>query len=371
MQAHTIELTPGSPGQRYALQVLRFGAPDASPKAYVQAAVHADELPAILVAHQLKQMLAALEARGELLGQVVLVPFANPIGLSQQVHGQLHGRFDLRDGVNFNREYADLAPLVAAQLAGKLGADAKANTRLIREALRQVTATLPATTPTQDLKNHLLRLAVDADMVLDLHCDTAAALHVYALSPQADLARQLGALLGARAILIASESGGTPFDEACSRTWLQLQQQFAQFPIELGCFSTTVELRGETDLRHELARQDAQALLDFMRLHGVLCGPLPVVPVASCEPTPLAASEPITASKAGVVVFRSDLGQRVAAGDVIADLVDAETGDVTPMRCESAGVLYARTNLCWAYPGKVLAKIAGTALARTGKLLGP
>ena len=59
------------------------------------------------------------------------------------------------------------------------------------------------------------------------------------------------------------------------------------------------------------------------------------------------------------------------AGDVIADVVDALTGTVTPLRCKSDGLLYARCGSRWAVPGKRLAKIAGTSLARTGKLLSP
>jgi predicted deacylase len=371
MQSEILTLKAGAPGQRYSLQVLRFGAAQAEPKAYIQAAVHADELPALLVAHKLKEQLLALEAQGQVVGQVVLVPYANPIGLAQQVLGHLLGRFDVRDGVNFNREYADLAALVAPGLADKLGDQPRANTRLIRQALREATAGQTAHTPAEDLKNHLLRLAADADVVLDLHCDTESVLHLYALSPQAELARELGALLGARAMLLAEESGGTPFDEACSRPWLQLRQRFPQFPIKLDCFSTTVELRGETDVRHDVAEQDARGLLNFLRLRGVLAGPKPALPAPLCEPTPLAASEPIVAPHAGVVVFHRSVGERVAAGDLIADLLDPETGALTPLRCQSAGVLYAGVASRWAPPGKTIAKVAGTTLSRSGKLLGP
>jgi hypothetical protein len=44
---------------------------------------------------------------------------------------------------------------------------------------------------------------------------------------------------------------------------------------------------------------------------------------------------------------------------------------VTQLRCKSDGLLYARCGSRWAVPGKRLAKIAGTSLARTGKLLSP
>jgi predicted deacylase len=71
------------------------------------------------------------------------------------------------------------------------------------------------------------------------------------------------------------------------------------------------------------------------------------------------------------VVFHREAGARVQAGDVIADLVDVETGVVEPLCTRSAGVLYARSATRWATPGQRLAKVAGTTLARTGKLLSP
>jgi len=371
MHTQTLELLSGSPGIRQTLQVLRFGTPGAGPKVYIQSALHADEVPAILVAHHLVQMLSKAEAEGRISGEIVLVPFANPIGLGQYLFGQHQGRFDLRDGGNFNRGYAELASKLADSLRTELTQDAAQNTTTIRKALVQAVTELTANTPTQDLKHKLLGLAIDADMVLDLHCDTDAVMHVYALTPQTAIAEQLGAALGARAVLLATESGDSPFDEACTRPWFELQKLLPQFPIELACFGATVELRGETDTNHALAEQDAQGLCAFLAGRGVVTGVADTLRVPQCVPTPLSGSEPITAPHAGVVVFHRTPGERVVAGDVIADVVDALTGNVTQLRCKSDGMLYARCGSRWAVPGKRLAKIAGTSLARTGKLLSP
>ena len=371
MYVETLPILSTTPGCQYAIEVCRFGASGVGPKAYIQAAMHADEVPAILVAQQLRQGLLELEQQGQLVGEVVLVPYANPIGLAQHVLGQHHGRFDLRDGANFNRGYAELGARLAEHLRASLTQDARHNTQILRRALRDQAGKLEFGTPTQHLKVSLLQLAIDADIVLDLHCDAEAQMHVYALSPQRETACELGALLGATAVLLATESGASPFDEACSRPWLQLQQRFTGFPIELACFGATIELRGEADTDHHLAARDAQAILGFLRRRGVLAGELPTLPAALCEPTPLAGSEPITAPSAGVVVFRCVVGQRVSAGDPIADLVDASTGGITTLCCQSDGVVYARCGSRWAHPGKRLAKIAGTSLARTGKLLSP
>jgi predicted deacylase len=130
-----------------------------------------------------------------------------------------------------------------------------------------------------------------------------------------------------------------------------------------------VELRGEADTSHALAQQDANAILEFLRRRGVLAGTPQPLPTPRCQPTPLAASEPVTAPRSGIVVFHAQPGERVEAGALVAELVDVDTGEVLPLRAQSAGVLYARTTTRWARPGQPLAKIAGTTLARTGKLL--
>jgi hypothetical protein len=144
-----------------------------------------------------------------------------------------------------------------------------------------------------------------------------------------------------------------------------------QFPIALACFGATVELRGEADTSHDLALQDATGLCNFLAQNRVLSLMVNTLHAPLCAPTPLSGSEPIAAPHAGVVVFHRSPGEQVAAGDAIADVVDALTGEVTTVRCKSDGLLYARCGSRWAAPGKRLAKIAGTSLARTGKLLSP
>ena len=371
MERHTLTLQPATPGTEHRLTVLLFGAAGRGPKACIQAALHADEVPALLVAQQLWRQLAALEAAGALLGEVVLVPYANPLGLGQLLLGQHQGRFDLRDGLNFNRGFPELGLAVARALDGRLGGDAAVNRLLIRQALHAAAQDLTVQHATQDLKRQLLLQALDADVVLDLHCDGQAALHLYALTPQADQAVELGALLGAQAVLLATESGDAPFDEACSRPWLQLQQHFPQAAIPLACFAATVELRGEADTSHSLAAQDSQALIEFLRRRGIVAGVPAPLPAPLCEPTPLAASEPVVAPQAGIVVFHVETGQHVGAGQNVADIVDLDSGAITAVCAQSAGVLYARCPLRWAARGSRLAKIAGTALARSGSLLSP
>ncbi len=98
--AHRVERLPlgaGTPGTRREVLVHRFGEACARPKAYFQAALHADEIPAILVAHHLVRRLAEAEAEGLIEGEVVVVPFANPIGPGAR-RTRTHSRRQRRSG---------------------------------------------------------------------------------------------------------------------------------------------------------------------------------------------------------------------------------------------------------------------------------
>lgn len=361
-------LRPASLGTQRELQSFHYG-PSGGPKAYVQASLHADELPGMLVAHHLRLALATLEAEGQLLGEVVVVPVANPIGLAQQVQRSAHGRFDLATGENFNRHYPELASLVAPAIRGHLTHDSARNTEIIREAMRNALAARTSANELDSLRTTLLALACDADVVLDLHCDTQAVVHLYTGSPLWPQVEPLARLLGAEATLLETASGDEPFDEAASRTWWLLREAFPDFPIALACVSATVELRGQDAVGHDLARADALRLLDFLRVRGIVAGGCAELPPLRRPATPLAGSEALVAPSAGVVVFLRDAGEMIDAGDAVLEVVDPLSGEASIVRATVGGVLYARETRHYAMPGMRLAKIAGDRPFRSGKLL--
>jgi predicted deacylase len=221
------------------------------------------------------------------------------------------------------------------------------------------------------LKKILLGMAIDADIMLDLHCDNEAVLHLYAGAPLADAVAPLSALMGAHALLLALESGGEPFDEACSRLWWELAAHFGpELPIPPACVAVTVELRGENDVSHAFARQDAQALLQYLARAGVLELPLSPLPEPLCAPTPLEGVEPIIAPHSGVLVFLKQLGDQVAAGEPIAELVNPVSGKVTPVASTHGGVFFASTAHRHLLRGMHVCKVAGATAFRSGSLLG-
>lgn len=367
-------LVPPSPGTARELVSLHYGPTGTGRKATIQASLHADEVPALLVAHHLRRQLAALEERGALRGEVVLVPFANPVGLSQRVLGGLQGRFDLASGENFNRHYADVVPRVCELLLPKLSAGEEATPALVREAIRRACAELPAETELESLRRALLTLALDAEVVLDLHCDNEAVLHLYTATQLWPEVEPLARLLGSRAVLVAERSGDDPFDEACSMLWPRLAAELTTRlgrPVNLpsACIAITVELRGETDVRHDLAEADARRLLQYLACRGIVDGAPEELPPLECEPTPLAGSIPVAAPHGGVVVFLRELGSVVVRGEPLVEIVDPLHGGVTTLVSPTDGVFYARESRRFVPAGTKVAKVAGREAVRSGKLL--
>ena len=174
-----IDLPTLSPGTQRHIQVRRYGRPGARPKAYIQASVHADEMPGVFCVHHLTPLLEAAERDGAVTGEIVVAPFANPIGLTQDLSGHHYGRFDLTSRENFNRGYPWLGPKIFEKVGDELGADAAANVALIREAALACLAETRATTEFDHLRIALMTNALDADLSFDLHSAGEATLYIY------------------------------------------------------------------------------------------------------------------------------------------------------------------------------------------------
>lgn len=354
-----IPLPAPAPGTRRVLTVLRFGEPGARPKAYLQAGLHADEFPGMLALRHLAEMLEAHAAAGEILGEIIVLPLANPIGFAQQVGGFLHGRHDLASLGNFNRDYPDLAAEIADGLGERLTPDAATNVATIRAAMGAALAERAPRTETAVLRHHLLRLAYDADIVLDVHADNEAMPHLYVGTPLWPDARDLAGDIEARAVLLAEISGGHPFDEACSGPWWSLAARFPAAPIPPACFAATLELGSNDDVDEREARRTAEALLRFLARRGLVSGVSDLAPtMPRAEATPLEAMQQLIAPVGGLVAYHARLGDHVRAGDLVARVIDP-VGGAADVLAGTDGILFARHSQTYAWPGKVIGKIAG------------
>jgi predicted deacylase len=373
-----IALPLAMPGTQRTLAVYRFtpakgvsGGASAG-KCYIQAALHADEIPGMLAARHLISLLEAADSEGRIAGEIIIVPVANPIGLSQVVSDSLLGRFNLDDRTNFNRHYPELAAPVAERIDGKLGMDAAANVALVRRAMGEVLDAITPRSETDALRLTLMKLSYDADIVLDLHCDNEAPVHVYLGEPLWPAGRELCADLGSEVQLVARVSGDEPFDEANSAPWWLIADliDVGDAPLPAACLAATVELRGLADVSPEIAAQDAANILRFLTRRGLVAGDAGPLPPLKREATPLAGVELLSAPVAGIVSYRKQLGEHVKAGDVVADIIDPITGASTPVSASVEGPLWSRRVMKMVPAGRNIAKISGDrAIEGKGKLL--
>ncbi len=375
MQRIDHPLLSPSLGSQKTLTSFHFGQPGSGRKIYIEASLHAEELPGMLVAHHLRALFDAAEAAGQIQGEIVLVPVANPIGLAQRLDHKPMGRFELGTSENFNRHYPDLAAAVEPAVRSQLGSDAQANVRVVRQAMGNYLTNWQPDTELQSLRRSLLTLAHDADFMLDLHCDCEGVLHFYTEEACWPHLQELAHFLGAQTILLAKSSGNRPIDECLSGAWWQLADRLkangVDVPLPQGCCSTTIELRGELDVSHAWAKKDAQAIVAWLQHIGVLaCTQPPLVPAARCAATPLAGSQSLHAPGPGVVVFAAEPGQTLQVGDLVAEVIDPIANQTHRVTAGVAGMFYARIRDRYITAGGELGKIAGVTAFRSGALLG-
>lgn len=309
---------PGAP----PILAWRLRGDGSGPAAHLQAGVHADEIPGMLVLHKLLATLIADEAAGRLRGDVTVVPQCNPIGVAQFGHGRLLGRFDRATGQNFNRGFP--------------GAPA-------REAEAGVFAWQAA----------LLRLVGEASIVLDLHTDDEALPYVYLHAGFWPPARDLAACLGAEVAILWRDGGGGAFEDAVVQSWNDAGTM-------AGRLCATVELRGQADVSDGLARDDAERLHRLLCARGVVRGEA-ALPDWHGDTVPMGHVQTLRADVSGVVCFLAGLGDRLQAGEAFARLVPSPGRPEQDrlLTVPSAGRMFTRMRDRLVQAGAVVAKFTG------------
>lgn len=303
MQKTEIVIAGDTPGLEWRLPVLRFAGKDPSaPKTYIQAALHAGELPGVAALHFAIPMLQEAERNGDILGDITIVPKANPIGAAQYLYGELQGRFEQGGRVNFNRDF----PLVPLAESAALTSEPAAHLA------------------TDQLKRHLFAMAVEADLVLDLHCDDESVIYAYLHQDYWPAATDLAESFGLGAVLL-SDGTSSAFEDAVSYAWLNgdLGNRKAWSDNRI---SLTMEFRGQRDVYPDVARKDAEGILSFLKRRGVVAGTPSRNepyhgPVAGLDYVQM-----VNAPTFGTLLFEKDVGDKVKAGDRLAVIVPV-TGD--------------------------------------------
>jgi len=322
MEIERLTIDADSAGQEFFLRVFRFrGTGDAS-AVYLQAALHAHEVPGTVALDRLIPRLEKAEREGRLAADVTVVPHANPIGLSQVLFGETLGRFDFSGRANFNRTF----PASATDGQATQRADDR-------------------------LKAQLLALATEADITLDLHCDDEGPVYLYVLERQLEEGRRLAQSLGASVIL--TDSGEDPFSFV-----LKVAERWAGQGRENDArFSATVELRGMIDVTPDLAEQDAAGLYRYLVDIGTVEDTLS--PVTPLEPVTgdIDAAELVLTPAPGALMLNAEVGEWVTEGQLLAVIVTEAGLEQHEIRAPFDGLVVTRRDRRIVRRGEYVVKV--------------
>jgi predicted deacylase len=349
MMQKTIEILTGdTEGVHYSFPVFTFaGTDEDAPSAYIQAALHAGELPGTVAIDALLPALRRAEDEGRVRGQITVVPAANPIGRAQFHFGELEGRFHLGTRANFNRDFP-LLDAADGSLAEEIGG-----------------------TVDERLKQRLIALSMGHEIILDLHCDDEGVAYLYVPSALWPAMEDVAAAMGVAAVILWDGSSGASFDEASLHPYLQMPTAEGRLEDRV---ITTVEYRGILDVSRSLAERDADGLYRALVARGVIddealqaSGPFGglVAPINHIEM--------ITAPRAGAILFDAAPGDQIEEGQRIASIVHGpgEDGGSTDVFAPQAGYILTRVSRRSTHAGDDLFKLVGlepSASAREGAL---
>ena len=306
------------------------------PLAYLQANVHGGELQGNAAILALFDLLEKEPPRGSL----VLVPRVNPVSANQQVGDYVAGVYDFHSGQNFNRGYLYLTGPSRASSAPYVDVDAFAAVHRdatlseikdgFREALKAALVAIRDSSATWGLEARIefalaiQELAVEADVVFDLHTGDRAPRYLYAPEGATAATRAFGIPF----VLEVPPRFGGALDEASFVPWNDLAEAFRRvgrpdvrrfvdgFTVELGSMNTFSLAQGA---------EDAKRIASALRYYGVLDGDPddPAYRIAACA---VADYQSIAAPAGGLVDAVVTPGSPVRQGDLLARIVD-------PSRC--------------------------------------
>ena len=374
-ELHHIALPGDTPGASTALYWYTIGREDAATRVHLQAALHADEQPGTMALHHLLPRLRDADAAGQLSAHFTIYPSVNPLGLANFSLRHHIGRYDIETGVNYNRRWPDLYPIIADDIAGKLTADSAKNIATIRRAIIDWIDSQQPRTAIQQMRLHVLRSAAAADIVLDLHCDDDSLKHIFTSPELMPGLQDLADWMGLAATLTAEDSGGGSFDEVLPTLYRKVRLANPGYPIPNGAETATLEYRGRADSFDHIGKEDAAGLFGFLAGRGLINADAGTKPAPAPGPTPFEATEVLRADAPGLLAYRVELGERITKGQPIADLI-AMDGPAAfmarlPILAGTDGFVLSRVMGKYVTRGASIAKIVGTEVlpARAGAYL--
>lgn len=325
------------------------------PSVYIQAGIHGNEHPGMIVTLKLIDKLKHAVKRGARFGPITIVPFSNPFAFAQTQYGEIIGRFDIKTGDNFNRLFPDISQKILA--ACRQTEPARISKSLIRELVRAELGGPFNSNPCDEMKRVLFRTACQHDIVLDLHADNKSLIHFYAPEHSPQITALLADTLDSKLILTGTQIVNGALDDTLNHFWVSVTSSVDALANTLIPAAYTLELRGRYDINEQLTEQDSRALLNFLAQVGGVTGHNAATTVTGM--LPVNGIDRGVASKLGYLKLHRQLGERVKQGDLIAEIRGFSGRSAGKLFARTDGLLFCRSYLGVVPVGQTLYKIAG------------
>lgn len=324
---HHIAVAQNASGRSLNVPIYKISDSLPGPTVYIQSSIHGAEVQGNVVIYHLLQALKTTQIHGE----IILVPNCNPVGTNIKAGEYTMGRFDPVNGTNWNRGYFYDGQQVrdfAAALDENTSPDAiKAEFRKVLLASIEAKLAEPwGLGLAQQLNLTLQKLAVNADIVLDLHNGPVSTRHVYIPEYAKQAAHQFSI---PHCIFIPNVFAGA-LDEACFCTWWLLQDCLNErFGHEhhFGVEAFTLEMGSQEVIDFAEGEKDAQGILGYLASKGVLDSQQFKPAKMQRLGVTLANYKTLFTNFGGMVEYVVKPGQKVKKGELMARVLNIDNLD--------------------------------------------
>lgn len=312
-------------GRNLNVPVYKFTSDIPGPNVYIQSSIHGAEVQGNAV---LLHILRALQ-KADLKGQITLVPNCNPVGGNLKSGEYTLGRFDPVNGQNWNRAYHYDENLID-EFAKSINKD-KSIVAIKKEYRQKLTASIERRLSNEwglglaeCLNLKLQLMALQADIVLDLHNGPVSTRHIYVPEYAKESARYFNI---PHVILIPNKFSGA-LDEATFCPWWslsdKLKSRFCDSNWDFGIEAFTVEMGSQEVIDIEAGKVDSQGILSFLSFKGCFETPLNSPQSMTRKAVYLRDYKIMYSRIGGMVEYLAQPGQYVRGGEIMARVLNID-----------------------------------------------
>ena len=312
-------------GRNLNVPVYKFVSNVPGPKVYIQSSIHGAEVQGnVVLLHLLKELQGA-----PLRGEVTLVPNCNPVGSNLKSGEYTLGRFDPVNGQNWNRAYHYNEALIK-EFADNIQADMDIS-ELKQEYRSRLSASIEEKLNSEwglglaeCLNLKLQLMALQADIVLDLHNGPVSSRHIYV----PEYAKQSAKYFNIpHVILIPNEFSGA-LDEATFCPWWTLRdslvQRFPDSDWDFGIEAFTVEMGSQEVIDFEAGKEDSIGILTYLSHMECFETPLHKPESMTRYAVHLRDYKTIYSRRGGMLEYVAKPGQMIKKDEVMARVLNID-----------------------------------------------